>query len=165
MSSDFYISAFHPKALNVVDWPGRSSGLWQFSNPSHTANGETVVFFESSSIHLLADWNITYSYGDSAGLTPVFPFSSRPFMRREPNPCKFRKGICLHNICLATQKNEARFAICWVAITLVWQGHWSLHLPVLSAHPILINLKICSFAYDTGTRLYSHNTRCRLDIV
>jgi hypothetical protein len=66
------ISAFHPKALNVVCETGRSSGSTRTYQPSRFYTVAKRISLISNLVRL----DGFYSYGDSAGFTPVFPFNS-----------------------------------------------------------------------------------------
>jgi len=103
MSSDFYTPAFHPKALNVVAWSGRSSGLWQISIPSHPANGGTVVLFENIP-KLFKEFEVSFT---ATGIAPVFHRSSLLTPnRRGPNHCKCRDRSVLYKKSFQARDND-----------------------------------------------------------
>lgn len=82
---------FHPKAMTMA--PGRSSDLFRFCLPSHSAGSENSGFVRQT-------FDGIYSYGDSPGFTPGSHFNPLPLaqlrnqMRGEGNDY-FKTGFAM----------------------------------------------------------------------
>lgn len=90
LQQHFTLHAFHPKALNdsictwQVFWLAPVNHLPIPVKPEQWFEDLTGMWANTAVENIVFTYHVkAYSYGDSAGITPDFPFN--PVIKREPN--------------------------------------------------------------------------------
>ena len=138
-------SCLSPESWIIIKWSGRSSGSG-FATPSHSANGGIVDLQQLRngwinrvsflfSIHY-SPFSFLYSYGDSTGLTPDFPFNL-PHEAGEPNQCKCKMPVQIWSKSYQ-QRGLLIFSLVFRVKALIERNGWcgsSLQLPFRFGKP------------------------------